>query len=121
MNRHFWAYVGIGLAEAFLVSFMGLLVAGKVPVPTQLEWVVPAVAASLLFLTTQLPKLEAAELAAATTTTTTTTSVPVTPAPEQAAVEPAAPTVTLPATSPAPDAAGGPSTPTTPAGAAKKG
>jgi hypothetical protein len=115
VNRHTWAYVGIGLAEAFLVSFMGLLVAGKVPVPAQVAWLVPAIAASLLFLTTQLPKLEAAELAAATTTTTTTTSVPVTPAPEQAAVEPAAPTVTLPVTSPVVQ------TPATPAGAAKKG
>jgi hypothetical protein len=86
MTRHTWIYLALGLAEAFLVSFMGLLVAGKVPMPAQVAWLVPAIAASLLFLTTQLPKLEAAELAAATTTTTTTTSVPVQPAPEPEAV-----------------------------------
>jgi hypothetical protein len=113
MNRHFWAYVGIGLAEAFLVSFMGLLTAGKVPMPAQWAWVVPALAASLLFLTTQLPKLEAAALAAATPTTTTTTTVPVSPepAPEAPAVAPAA----APAAPPVPPAGQGPP------GAVKKG
>lgn len=62
MSNHAIAYTAIITVNAMLVAFEALLVSGVVPLPVSVAWVTPCLVAGLTVLTTQLPKLEAADV-----------------------------------------------------------